>query len=355
MKRSENMMNFLSAYEDYALNVLKPKQNQLKQIFESWRDQNYWEKYQDNIRHPIPSPVQHTRTRIKRPESLIDKITRKPDSFPKGLCMDSVRNMGDALGGRVVVYFLSGLPILDREVRNHPLIQIYEDDPPVAYLDASTLRKLGLGHIKQNDKDSGYASIHYTIKLKDGDVSEHDNPLLELQIRTLAENIWGEIEHILGYKPGKFTSLAVKKQFQIISSQLKAIDEHFNFLHEELTRFQGEVVIEDSHPLNAENLPTVLQKLGISCSQREIDGLLKLLTSRGFSNVGSLLKTTSIKTMETISNTYRVHEGRDPVGFEIVANLAAVRNISDETEINEIVKAQIEFLKAWEKLKKEMK
>jgi len=355
MKRSQNMREFLSAYEGYALNILKPKQDQLKQIFESWKDQSYWKKYQENIRHPIPSPVQHTRTRIKRPESLTDKIIRKPASFPNGLCMDSVKNMGDTLGGRVVVYFLSGLPILDREVRTHPLIQICDDDPPVAYLDSSTLRRLSLGDIKQSDKDSGYASIHYTVKLKDNDIPENENPRLELQIRTLAENIWGEIEHILGYKPGKYTSLAVKKQFQIISSQLKTIDEHFNFLYEELTRFQEEVIIEDSHPLNAENLPTVLQKLGISCSQREIGGLLKLLASRGFLNVGSLLNTASVKTMETIINTYRVHEGRNPVGFEIVANLAAVRDISDETEINEIVKAQIEFLKAWEKLKKEMK
>jgi len=355
MKRSENMMNFLSAYEDYVLNILNPKKNQLKQIFESWKDQNYWKKYQENIRHPIPSPVQHTRTRVKRPESLIDKIMRKPDSFPDGLCMDSVRKMGDALGGRVVVYFLSGLPILDREIRNQPLIEICEDDQPIAYLGSSTLKKLGLGHIKQSDKDSGYASIHYTVKLKDSDIPENDNPRLELQIRTLAENIWGEIEHILGYKPGTYTSLAVKKQFQIISFQLQTIDEHFNFLFEELTRFQEEVDIKDSYPLNAENLPTVLQKLGISCSQREIGGLLKLLASRGFSDVGSLLKTASVKTMETISNTYRVHEGRNPVGYEIVANLAAVRNVSDETEVNEIVKAQIEFLKAWEKLKKEMK
>lgn len=354
MRPSEYLRRFLSQYEDYVISTLKPKRDQLKAIFEPWKEPGYWKKYQDNIRRSIPSPVQRTKTRIKRPESVTDKIFRKPDLFPKGLDLDSVKIMEDALGGRIIVYFLSGLPIIDKEIRTHQSIEICEDVPPVAYLDQKLITRLGLGHLNRGEKESGYASIHYVIKLKDESESKEENPRIELQVRTLAEDIWGEVEHILGYKPNRYTSFAVKKQFQIISSQLATIDEHFNFLYEELSRFQEEVDIENDHLLNAENLPTVLQNLGISCAQREIDGLLKLLFSRGIKAVGDLRATASVKIIEIIRNSYRVHEGRDPIGFEIVANLAAIRGITDENELPNVIGAQIDFLKAWEKLKQEM-
>lgn len=354
MRRSEDLRRFLVQYEEYAIKRLKPARDQLKSIFESWKEPAYWKKYQGHLRRPIPSPVQRATTRIKRPESVTDKIFRKPELLPKGLCLDSVKRMGDALGGRIVVYFLSGLPILDKELRSHQSIEICEDDPPVAYLDQKLLTRFGLGHLNQREKESGYASIHYSIKLKDEAIPKDERPRIEVQVRTLAEDIWGEVEHILGYKPNKYTSLAVRKQFQIISSQLSTIDEHFNFLNEELSRFQEEVDIDNSHPLNAENLPSVLQNIGVSCAQREIDGLLKLLMSRGIAIVGDLYDTASVKSIEIIRNTYRVHEGRDPVGFEIVANLAAIRGVTEENDFADVIRAQIDFLKAWEKLKREV-
>lgn len=170
-------------------------------------------------------------------------------------------------------------------------------------------------------------------------------------MRTLTEHTWGEIEHILGYKPNKRTSFAVKKQFQIISKLLEAIDEHFNFLFEELLRFQIEVEFEETDPLNAENLPAVLSDLGLGCAQREIDGLLKLLVSRGVVNVRDLRGLATERTREIIWSTYYAHKGQPPNNFEVVASLAAILGCDDESEKAQRVKAQIEFLNVWEELK----
>lgn len=156
---------------------------------------------------------------------------------------------------------------------------------------------------------------------------------------------------MLGYKPQKKTSFAVKKQFWILSKQLSAIDEHFNFLHEELNRFQEEVAAKDTDPLNAENLPTVLSEVGLGCAQKEIAGLLKLLNSRHITSAGDLRGLATVKRIETIRNMHLSMTKRLPKHFEIVATLAAVRDTKDEGEIAALIRSQIDFLDAWNKLK----
>ena len=173
-------------------------------------------------------------------------------------------------------------------------------------------------------------------------------------VRTLAEDIWGEIEHLLGYRTEKRTSFAVRRQFQILSSQLTAIDEHFALLYEELARFQDEVAYADESPLNAENLPPVLNELGIGCAQAEINGLLKLLASRGVESVGNLRSTATTRNIEIVRNTFRSVEGQEPRNFDIVAGIGAIRGIKDERQISRAVKTQIEFLKVWEKIREEL-
>lgn len=168
-----------------------------------------------------------------------------------------------------------------------------------------------------------------------------------MQLRTLSEDLWGEIEHILGYKPGKRTSFAVRKQFNIISKNLEALDEHFNFLFEELSRFQEEVVFRDQDPLNAENLPHLLREVGLGCAQREIDGLLKLLFSRGIGKVEELRRVATARRIDMIRNAYLQEGGRQPINFEYVANLANLDGVEDERETVERIRAHREFLEFW--------
>lgn len=348
MVDSDVMRKFLEDYKEYIEEVLEPTKREVKDIFLQWKDSNYWSKYTERTRMPSPSPIQRFRTRIKRPESVVDKIFRKPESFPDGIVSESFRKMNDALGARIIVYFLAQLPLIDKELRSSGQFDVVEE---VAYLTPDMLQRLGLISLNQREKDSGYISIHYILRLKDTSVPVHKRPLFELQVRTLAEDIWGEIEHVLGYKPDKRTSFAVKKQFQIISHLLMAIDENFNFLYEELSRFQEEVNVKDTDPLNAENLPPTLNEIGIGCAQKEIDGLLKLLVSRGIATVGQLLSVATSRRLEIIRNIYRAEEGRAPTNFEVVASLATLLGADTEEEAIERIRANISFLRVWQEMK----
>lgn len=351
---AERQRSFLNDYEAYVRDVLEPTRQQMRTFFGLWRRSDYWSKTTQLSRLPSPSPIQRVRIRIKRPESVVDKIARKPVLFPDGVAISSVETMRDAVAGRIIAYFLANLPLIDREVRTNENLEISEAEPPVAYLSADLVSRLGLSHLRREDKDSGYASIHYILRFRGGDLPRERRPWFELQVRTLAEDLWGEVEHVLGYKPNKRTSFAVRKTFQIISSQLSAIDEHFNLLFEELGRFQGEGAVGDDDPLNAENLPGVLNEIGAGCAQKEIDGLLKLLNSRGIETVGALRETGTARRIETIRHVYLAQEGRSPRNFEIVASLPAIRELQDDAEIANVIQTQIQFLKAWDKLKQDL-
>src|SRR5205085_1424653 len=196
-------------------------------------------------------------------------------------------------------------------------------------------------------KESGYASIHYLVRLREPATANGDNPWFELQLRTLCEDLWGEIEHVLGYKPEKRTSFAVRKQFRIISRSLETIDDHFNFLYEELSRYQEERPISEADLLNAETLPTVLAETSIGCAQNEIDGMLKILASRGIRTVGEIRAVGTPHSTQVIRNTYRLVEGREPNNFKMVTNLANLPGVDSDVEIVRRVKAQIELLKSW--------
>lgn len=352
----DRVRHFVKEYEEYARSVLRPNQEELKKLFKAWKDPNHWARHAPASRLPAPSPVQRAISRIKRPESVVDKILRKPASFPEGLSAKSSGAMHDTLGGRAIVYFLQNLPLVDQELRESDLLEISSLDPPTAYLAQELAEMLGLTKIRVSKKESGYASLHYTVRFRPTVLDSAERPWFELQVRTLVEDVWGEIEHVLGYKPNKRTSFAVQRQFRIIASELTAIDEHFNLLFQELSRFQQEGVFRDSDPLNAENLPPVLNDLGIGCAQGEIDGQLKLLASRSIQSVGELRENATSRRLDLIRRTYRDYRDRPPTDFETVAGVAAIRGLDDdEAQVADVIRGQIDILEAWIGLKKEIR
>jgi putative GTP pyrophosphokinase len=346
--------DFRAAYADHVRGVLLPTRQALKRVLKRWTSRDYWEKYRDaSSRAPAPAPIQRAFPRIKRPESVIDKIRRKPESFPDGFSIASVERMTDAIAGRIVIYFLAGFPLVDRELRGTDEIEISTHLPPMAYLGSEMADRLGLGGLRRADKSSGYASVHYIVRLRDVPGLGRPSPWLELQVRTLAEDAWGEIEHILGYKPDKRTSFAVKQQFRIISAILSAIDQHFNFLYDELRRFQHDVEFEQHDTLNAENISAALADCGVGCTQRDIDGALKALASAGVTSIGKLQSIATARRCDVIHHTYMSEEGRVPTNFEMIAALASIGATPDPHDA-ELVRANIKMLRTWNQLQQDM-
>lgn len=352
---TERLNDFLERYERYVQEVLKPTQTEISEVLDGWRDPEHWTKYKRSTGIPIPSPVRRVQSRIKRPEQVVDKIFRKPDNFPDGLTEASFRAMGDAVGLRILVYFLSHLPLVDRELQSSDRFEVSIADPPRAYMSPQQARALGLDHLPMEEKESGYCSVHYSIRLRESVVPLADRPWVELQVRTLGMDLWSTMEHHLGYKPGKgATSIAARRQLKILSTLIRGIDEHFNLLYEELNRFQEEVSYRGTDLLDPANLPSVLSEVGISCAQRDINNILKFLYSRGVEVVDDVRALATPARLDLIRHTYLAAAGRLPANLEVIATLASLRGAPDREEEVSRVRAQIAFRGAWESIRQEI-
>lgn len=343
---------FIDQYRRYVRETLEPTQQDVIQVLSEWQQPNYWAGYAPSPRLAIPSPVQLVLSRVKAVESTLDKILRKPQQFPKGLHAESFETMNDALGARVIVYFLSHLSLVHREIVRSSAFEVSRDDPPTAYLTEELSTRLAIGDVVRVYKESGYASIHYVLRLRDSSLPEGRRPWFELQLRTLCEDTWSEIEHVLGYKFGRRTSPTVRKQFRIISKVLGAMDEHFDLLYEELSRSQDEAEFREADALTPENLPPVLSEVGLLCAQQEIADLLKLLESRGVETVRELTRLASQERIDLIRSVYEAEAGRPPSNFEVVANLVNAAGAETGPEMADRIRTQMELLQVWSEMKR---
>ncbi|ABL66070.1 GTP pyrophosphokinase [Chlorobium phaeobacteroides] len=75
-------------------------------------------------------------------------------------------------------------------------------------------------------KTSGYKSVHYVVKQ-----SGLDAEWIEVQLRTLVQDVWGELEHSISYKKGGIHP-HIKKSFSLLSKELINIESLLSYLKE---------------------------------------------------------------------------------------------------------------------------
>lgn len=323
---SDELEEFRDTYEEYRQRVLEPLSKRVNDVFTEWREPSYWRAYSRFEESAIPAPLQRTKVRIKRIESVLDKFRRMPDEFPGAPGEENLRRMRDAIGARIVVFFPGQLDMVDREVRSGKHFELSPEIEPKSYLPRHMMESCGLDPARfrgASKKPSGYASIHYAVRLVNGPGS--GNPWFEIQTRTMLEEVWGEVEHQIGYKPDSETSFSVKRQFRVISEHLGALDAHFDFLNNEVAFLQANTDIEDDDTLNAENLPRVLRGLECVILQREINGLIRVLQDHGVTTVGALKHIARLDLVEAIQTEYRaLKDGRTPTAFDVVPVLLSL-------------------------------
>ena len=120
------------------------------------------------------------RSRVKKRKSFRDKILDKRYTDP----FNEIR---DIVGARVVCLFLDDLPPIDNIIREKFDVKNYEDKTKKAGTDKF-----------------GYRAVHYDCKIKPSYSGPHYNHIkeiwFEVQVRTILQDAWAVVEHILGYK-----------------------------------------------------------------------------------------------------------------------------------------------------------
>ena len=181
------------------------------------------------------SVIHSVKSRLKNPEHLRDKIERK-QAEGRIITLSNFREeITDLIGVRVLYLYQDQF----RTIHNEIMRQIKERhewklvEPPKAYTwdpDAvEVYEKLGINH---ELKETYYTSVHYVIK----PYNESEQSICcEIQVRTLFEEIWGEIDHTINY-PYPTNSIACKEQLKVlaklISSGTRLSDSIFRSLQE---------------------------------------------------------------------------------------------------------------------------
>ena len=171
----------------------------------------FFEKHPDltqspRIVHSVKSrlkDLQHLREKIQRKSSIEDPIT--PENI-----FDRVT---DIAGVRVLhlcqAQFTQIHRAINQKLENEDWI-LYEQ--PKAYTWDPESQDFFAEHgLNVEVKESLYTSIHYVIKPR-----ENSPVSCEIQVRTLFEEIWGEIDHLVNY-PEPTDNVACREQIGVLA------------------------------------------------------------------------------------------------------------------------------------------
>ena len=126
------------------------------------------------------NPIEHIKTRIKTPESIVKKLKRNGHEVS---IENMVRYINDIAGVRLICSFTSDIYRLAEMIGNQ-----------------SDLKVMTIKDYIKNPKESGYKSYHMLVSVPIFLSDSVVDTKVEIQIRTIAMDFWASLEHKIYYK-----------------------------------------------------------------------------------------------------------------------------------------------------------
>lgn len=171
--------------------------------------------------------VHSYKSRLKDREHLRTKLARKRDQGDPVLPDDLFRRVTDLAGVRIIHLFQEHFSQIDRLIRRKVDAGDWVlGERAKAYTwDPETAEYFGSFDLDVMQKPTSYTSVHYLIRPRE------DSPICcEVQVRTLFEEIWGEVDHQINY-PIPTKNLACGEQIKVLSKLVGAGSRLLDSLH----------------------------------------------------------------------------------------------------------------------------
>lgn len=157
--------------------------------------------------------VHSYKSRLKDRDHLAEKIIRKVRA---GKHIDSENvfsEVTDLAGVRILHLFQEDFANIDKIIRQK--VEggdwILNERPKAYTWDPEAVSFFQKFDLDICEKASFYTSVHYLVRPR------NESPLCcEIQVRTLFEEIWGEVDHQINY-PNKTDSIACQEQIKVLS------------------------------------------------------------------------------------------------------------------------------------------
>ena len=162
------------------------------------------------------NPIHHIESRLKSPASIIQKLERK--GLPVN--SDSVAiGVQDIAGIRVICNYIDDVWRVEQ-------LLLEQDDVTLVK------RKDYIN----NPKDNGYRSLHLIVSIPIFLTGGRKDTLVEVQIRTIAMDMWASLEHKLYYKSDSNIPENLLKRMNACSDALHLIDQEMLNIHQQIQK-----------------------------------------------------------------------------------------------------------------------
>ncbi|ADM71657.1 GTP pyrophosphokinase YwaC [Paenibacillus polymyxa E681] len=209
-KLKHDITRFMLIYK-FALDEMETKIEILKQEFQALHDY---------------SPIEHTKSRLKSPESIMNKMLRKNSE----LSLDAVKNhIKDIAGLRITCSFISDI----YDVSN--MLQRQSD-----------LKVLEIKDYIKSPKPNGYQSLHLLVQVPVFMSDCEELVCVEVQIRTIAMDFWASLEHKIFYKYNQSVPESLTRELKSAADSANALDLQMERLHREIKEIKDARGEEDS-------------------------------------------------------------------------------------------------------------
>jgi putative GTP pyrophosphokinase len=162
-------------------------------------------------------------SRVKTKESCLRKMQKADADQARPLS-----SLTDVLGLRIITYLSDDVNAVARIIEGEFLIDEVNSVDKHAVLDPDRF---------------GYLSVHYIAQISQTraplpEYREYRNVKFEIQIRSILQHAWAEIEHDLGYKSEAAVPRPARRRFSRLASLLELADDEFIAIRDELKTHQ---------------------------------------------------------------------------------------------------------------------
>lgn len=243
-------------------------------------------------------------SRAKSRESFFKKLQRKEYT--------SLESATDLCGIRVITFLESETKIVEKFLRT--LFVIDEGRS----IDKS--ENLGEDRV-------GYKSIHLVALLPEEllklqEFERFRGMKFEIQVRTILQHAWAEVEHDKNYKFSGQLPPDIKRRFKLLAGILEIADREFENISKEITEYEKRVTDEIANDklqeieLNSTSLRKYLnEKLNLSVKQAVGQKTIKFLHDNGIKNLKDF---SVIENREIIKIYTDTKNSRGPVSYDLM-------------------------------------